>query len=352
MPSKLASIMLISISAFVKNDQKYIRVSMLFQQRWPVCSPPAVYEQCSSECLHSILFTVSAMVMSICTDCLWKIPHQLCRWKFTSKCSNLWCVQTGAARYAIQALLSRGLSNIYQGFAVQQLTAQCGAAQVILECCSALLRVIAALPSHQAPADMRIQRSPMWPCSQSSLLPTCTDIITPPFQAAAATHPLPPAAATAAGDRRAKQAVPDTEAVSAAAPVNHATPVTSLTRAQAVQVLGFLVTPPDGLVWGLLSNSSKPAGERKAALELLTAVYQCNSSSVTEDGDHAAFCAKAHATGLMRAYAEDDAPQCCQHLTALQALAKHKVGLSQITCCYSSNDKRTGNMHTVRISVF
>lgn len=245
-------------------------------------------------------------------------------------------VQTGPARHAIQALVTHELGEFYQGFAEQQLTAQvsqCDAAQVILESCAALLRLIAALPSDQAPADMRVQRSPMWPCSQPSLLPTCTDIITPPTQAAAATHALPPpAAAAAAGDSRAKQAQPDADTVSAAPPVSHATPVTPGTRAQAVQVLDFLVRPPDGLIWGVLSNSSKPAGERKAALRLLTAVYQCNSSSVTEDGEHAAFCAKAHFTGFMRAYAEGDASQSCQHLKALQALAKHKVSLSQITC--------------------
>lgn len=267
----------------------------------------------------------------------------------------LWCVQTGAARHEIQAILTRELNEIYQGFAVQQLTApvsQCDAAQVILECCTAISCVIAALPSEQAPADMRVQRTPLWPCSQPSLLPISTDIVTPPTDNAAATHTLPPAATTAAaaGDSRAKPAEPDTEAVSAASPVSHAAPVTPLTRAQAVQVFDFLVRPPDGLVWGVLSNSSKPAGERKAALGLLTAVYQCNSSSVTEDGEHAAFCAKVHVTGFMCAFAEGDAAQCCQHLKALQALAKHKVGLSHITCCYSFRDKLTGKVHAFTMS--
>lgn len=259
----------------------------------------------------------------------------------------LCCVQTGPARHTIQALLTYELGGLYQGFAEQQLTAQvsrCDAAQIILESCTAISRLIAALPSDQAPADMWVERTPLWPCSQPSWLPSRTDIITPPTQGAAAAHALPPPAAEA-GDSRAKQAKPDTEAVLAAPPVSHAAPVTPLTRAKAMQAFDFLVMPPDGLIWGVLSNSSKPAGERKAALELLTAVYQCNSSSVTEDGEHAAFCAKVHVTGFMRTYAEGDTPPCCQHLKALQALAKHKVGLSQITCRYSSTAKETGKMH-------
>ena len=239
-------------------------------------------------------------------------------------------VQTGAARQAVQAFLSPGLVTIYTAFAVQQLTAQvsqCDAAQVILEYCTACFCLVAALPSDQAPADMRVQRSPMWPCSQATLLPSGTDIVTPPTQDATAVHATPPAAAAALGDKRAGQADLSTQALPAPQLASHEAPMTLLTRAQAVQLMDFLVRPPDGLIWGVLNNSSKPARERQAALGLLTAIYQCNSSSVTEDADHAAFCSKVHFTGYTRAYAEDDIGLCCQHLKALQALAKHKVGL-------------------------
>ena len=238
-------------------------------------------------------------------------------------------VQTGVARRAIQAFLRRELVNIYEAFAVQQLTAQvsqCDAAQVILEYCTACFRLIAALPSDQAPADMRVQRSPMWPCSQASLLPSGTDIVTPPTQGTAAVHATTPAAA-AAGDNRVRQAELSIEAVPAPQLASHEAQLTALTRAQAVQLIDFLVRPPGGLLWCVLNNSSKPARERQAALELLTAVYQCNSSSVTEDADHAAFCCKVHFTGFTHAYAVGDAVLCCQHLKALQALAKQKVGL-------------------------
>ena len=247
-------------------------------------------------------------------------------------CFSACVAQTGAARRAVQAFLRRGLVNIYEAFAVQQLTAQVSqydAAQVILQYCTACFRLIAAVPSDQAPADMYVQRSPMWPCSQAFLLPSGTDVITPPTQVAAAVHVTTPAAAAAAavGDNRARQAELAIEAVPALPLASCEVPVMPLTRSQAVQLISFLVRPPDGLVWGVLNNSSKPAREHQAALELLTAVYQCNSSSITEDADHAAFCCKVHFTGFTHAYAEDDAVLCCQHLKALQALAKQKVGL-------------------------
>lgn len=245
-------------------------------------------------------------------------------------CFSTCDVQTGAARQAVQAFLSPGLVNIYTAFAVQQLTAQmslCDAAQVILEYCTACFCLIAALPSDQAPADMRVQRSLMWPCSHASLLPSGTDLVTPQVQHAAAVHATTPTAAAAAGDNKGRQAELSTEAVSAPQLASHKASLMLLTRAQAVQLIDFLVRPPDGLVWGVLNNSSKPPRERQAALGLLTAIYRCNSSSVTEDADHAAFCSKVHFTGFTRAYAQDDAGLCCQHLKALQALAKHKVGL-------------------------
>ena len=240
-------------------------------------------------------------------------------------------MQTGAARRAVQAFASPGLVTIYEAFAVHQLTAQvsqCDAAQVILKYCTACVCLIAALPSDQAPADMRVQRSPMWPCSQASLLPSGTDIVTPSTQDANAVHATTSAAAAAAavGDSQARQAELST-AVPAPQLAGHEAPVTLLTRAQAVQLIDTLVRPPDGLVWGVLNNSSKPARERQAALGLLTATYRCNGSSIIEDADHAAFCAKAHFRGFTCAYAEDDVSLCCQHLKALQALAKHKVCL-------------------------
>ena len=249
---------------------------------------------------------------------------------YATLCFKTCDLQTGAARRAIQAFLSHRLVSIYKAFAVQQLTAQvsqCDAARVILEFCTACFRLTAALPSDQAPADLRVQRFPMWPCSQAYLLPSSTDVVTLPTQDAAAVHATTAAAAAGVGANRASQAELSTEAVPAPPLASHEAPLMPLTRAQAVQLSDFLVRPPDGLIWGVLNNSSKPARECQAALGLLAAIYQCNSSSITEDADHAAFCSKVHFTGFTRAYAEDDVGLCCQHLEALQALAKHKVGL-------------------------
>ena len=238
---------------------------------------------------------------------------------------SVYGVQTGGARRATRAFLNPGLVKIYTAFAVQQLTvqvSQCNAAQIILEYCAAFLRLLAALPSDQAPADRRVERSPMWPYSQANLLPAGTDIVTPCPQDAAAAFAHSQAAAA---DLTAGQAEPATEALSASQPSSDETP---RTRAEALHIFDFLVTPPDGLIWAVLSNSSKPAGERRAALGLLTAVYQSNCSTVIEDTDHAAYCSKFHFTAFTHAYAEADVSLCCQHLNALQALAKHKVGLT------------------------
>lgn len=235
-------------------------------------------------------------------------------------------VQTGAARSAMQGCLDPGLLKIYTALAVQQLTAQvsqCDATRVILEYLAALARLAAALPSDQAPADLRVQRSPLWPCSQPNLLPSSTDLITPPPQDAA----IRPVRSPATHDGVVSKSEVTTAAGLAPQPSSGgAPPPMPVTRAQAFQVLDFLVVPPEGLAWAVLSDTCKPIRERQAAMGLLTAVYQSNCSSVTTDADHVAYCTKFHFTAFRSAYSEEDVAQCCQHLEALQMLAKCKVG--------------------------
>ena len=232
----------------------------------------------------------------------------------------------------MQGCLNPRLVQIYAALAVQHLTAQvsqCHAATSTLEYFAALARLAAALPSDQAPADCWVHRSPMWPCSQPNLLPSGTDIITPPLQDTAAAQVLSPAT----HDGVVRNTEVSTAAVPAPQPSSGGPPPTPLTRAQAFQVLDFLAVPPEGLAWAVLNDSSKPIRQRQAALGLLTAVYQSNCSSVTTDADHAAYCSKFHFTAFVSAYAEEDVGLCCHHLKALQALAKHKVGQPSTAEC-------------------
>ena len=247
--------------------------------------------------------------------------------------AKLCAVQVGPARRAIQAFLGLQVGKVYTAFAKHQLTAQVSAwnaGQVMLKYCAALARLVAALPSDQAPADMVVQRVPMWPCSQARLLPSAIDIVTPlPQDSAAATLDTTPAAAAAAPAGSGAQPVevaPDADSVTAS--LASAADKVVLTRAQAFLRCAYLVQPPEGLVWAVLKNSSKPAGEQQAALELLTVIYSSNCSIITENADNAAYCCRFHFTTFMDAYDKGDAGLCCQHLTALQALAKHKVSFA------------------------
>lgn len=237
----------------------------------------------------------------------------------------------------MQGCLNPGLVEMYTALAVQQLTAQvcqCNATTVILEYHAALARLAAALPFDQAPAHLRVQRSPLWPCSQPSLLPSSTDLITPPPQDPA----IAPVPSPATHDGVVRKAEVTPAAVSAPQPSSGGPPPMPVTRTQAFQVLEFLVVPPEGLAWNVLNDGSKPIRERQAAMGLLTAVYQSNCSSVSTDADLAAYCTKFHFTAFRNAYNEEDMALCCQHLKALQALAKHKVGstglmlITQLMC--------------------
>ena len=261
--------------------------------------------------------------------------------------AGLYIVQVGAARRAIQAFLSPQVGKVYTAFFKQQLIAQVSpgtAGQVILEYCTALARLVAALPSAQAPADMLVQRAPMWPCTQACLLPSGSDIVTPlPQESAAATADTTPASAAATAAARAAAATatgatakpvelaPTADSVTALPPTSPDQAV--LTRAQAFLRCAYLVQPSEGLIWAVLKNSSKPAKEQQAALELLTVVYCSNCSIITENADHAAYCCRFHFTTFVDAYNKGDAGLCCQHLTALQALAKHKVSFTMPVWC-------------------
>lgn len=234
------------------------------------------------------------------------------------------CVQTGAAGGAVQGCLNPRILEIYTAFAVQQLTAptsQCNVAQVILDYFAAFARLVAALPSDQAPADLRLSRSPLWPCSQANLLPSSTDRVPPPPPDVVAVHALSPAT----DEDTARTGEVASQAVSVPQPSTGTTQPVPVTRAQALKVLDFLVVPPEGLVWTVLNDSSKPVEERQAALSLLTTIYQSNCCSILADADHAAYCSTFHFTAFTSAYAEKDVHLCCQHLKALHALAKHKV---------------------------
>ena len=239
-------------------------------------------------------------------------------------------VQVGAARLAVQAFLSPQVGQVYTPFAKQQLTAQvssCNAGPVFLEYCAALASLVNALPSEQAPADMRIQRSTLWPGSQPQLLPSPTDIVTPLPQDGASTAGAATAAVEAAvhsTENRAEAALGG-EAAPAASPSAVGAAVV-LTRLQAFQRCDYLVKPVEGLVWAVLGNSSKPAAEHQAALNLLTVVYQSKSSTIMQHAEQAAYCCRFHFTAMSDAYRAGNAGLCRQHVKALQALAQHKVG--------------------------
>lgn len=104
------------------------------------------------------------------------------------------------------------------------------------------------------------------------------------------------------------------------------------TRRQAVQRFDFLIQSIMGQAFVLydghaLHQKSWPLLNEKS-VELMTAVYGTSCSQVIADPICSNICGTLHTAAFGKAYTAKNLKLCCLHLSALQAMARHKV-----RCC-------------------
>ncbi|KAA6425220.1 MAG: dual specificity catalytic domain containing, partial [Trebouxia sp. A1-2] len=177
---------------------------------------------------------------------------------------------------------------------------------------NALVGLISAVPAASAPADSRLDRSPVW-CT-SGRHQSGSDMLFLPLKHQAGAADMAPGI-------KALQQAPDKDlACPAALPE-----IVSLTRVQALNLFLSGVKPPDGPCLTILQDRSRPEEQRLAALQILITFYGCNHNPIITDAHSATYACGFHFQGFADAYASEDLQFSRQHLAALQALAKHKA---------------------------
>jgi len=222
-------------------------------------------------------------------------------------------VQAGEAARALRGYLGNQLAGaIYLAFVQHHLTVQSPTdktVKVVMAFGNALVDLISAVPDASAPADQRLDRSPVW-CT-SGRHQSGNDMLFLPEKNQAGAADMAP------GMETPRQA-PGKDLPRPAEIVN-------LTRVQALDLFSSGVKPPDGPCLAILQDRSRPEEQRLVALQTLITFYGCNYNPIIADAHSATYACRLHFQGFADAYASEDLQISRQHLAALQALAKHKV---------------------------
>ena len=226
------------------------------------------------------------------------------------------CAQAGEAARAFRGYLgNQSAGAIYLAFMQHHLTGRSSTnktVEVVMAFSNALVDLISAVPDASAPADQRLDRSPVW-CT-SGRHQSGSDMLFLPLKQQAQ-------AADMAPGMEAFQQAPGKDAA-------HPTVLpgmVNLTRVQALDLFLSGVKPPDGPCLAILQDRSRPEGQRLAALQTLITFYGCKYNQIIADAHSATYACRLHFQGFVDAYASEDLQLSQQHLAALQALAKHKV---------------------------
>lgn len=225
-------------------------------------------------------------------------------------------VQAGEAARALRGSLGNQIAGtVYLAFFFHHLTVgppTDKTVEAVMAFGNALVGLISAVPAASAPADSRLDRSPVW-CT-SGRHQSGSDMLFLPLKHQAGAADMAPGI-------KALQQAPDKDlACPAALPE-----IVSLTRVQALNLFLSGVKPPDGPCLTILQDRSRPEEQRLAALQILITFYGCNHNPIITDAHSATYACGFHFQGFADAYASEDLQFSRQHLAALQALAKHKV---------------------------
>ncbi|DBB02952.1 TPA: hypothetical protein ACH3X1_013548 [Trebouxia sp. C0004] len=224
--------------------------------------------------------------------------------------------RAGEAAHALRRFLGDQLAGtIYLAFVQHHLTVRSPTdktVEVVMAFGNALVGLISAIPDASAPADQRLDRSPVW-CT-SGRHQCGSDMLFLPLK-----H-QDGAADMAPGMEAFQQAPGKDVARPAALPET-----VNLTRVQALDLFLAGVKPPDGPCLAILKDRSRPEEQRLAALQILITFYGCNYNPIIADAHSATYACSFHFQGFADAYASEDLQLSRQHLAALQALAKHKA---------------------------
>lgn len=229
---------------------------------------------------------------------------------------DVMCMQAGEAARALRGYLgNQSAGTIYLAFVQHHLTVHSSTektVEVVMAFGNALVDLISAVPDASAPADQRLDRSPVW-CT-SGRHQSGSDMLFLPLKQQAR-------AADMAPGMEAYQHAPGKDAAHPTALPE----MVNLTRVQALNLFLSGVKPPDGPCLAILQDRSRPEGQRLAALQTLVMFYGCNYNPIIADAHSATYACRLHFQGFVDAYASEDLQMSRQHLAALQALAKHKV---------------------------
>ena len=226
------------------------------------------------------------------------------------------CMQAGEAARALRGYLGNRVAGaiclafVQHHLAIRSPTDE--TAETVMAFGNALVGLISAVPDASAPADQRLDRSPVW-CT-SGRHQSGSDMLFLPLKQQAR-------AADMAPGMEAYQHAPGKDAAHPTALPE----MVNLTRVQALNLFLSGVKPPDGPCLAILQDRSRPEGQRLAALQTLVMFYGCNYNPIIADAHSATYACRLHFQGFVDAYASEDLQMSRQHLAALQALAKHKV---------------------------
>ena len=227
------------------------------------------------------------------------------------------CMQAGEAARALRGYLGNRVAGaICLAFVQHHLTMRSPTdetVEIVMAFGNALVGLISALPDASAPADQRLDRSPVW-CS-SGRHQSGSDMLFRPMEHQAGAADMAP------GMEAPQQALGEDGVM---APPAALPEIVNLTRVQALNLFLSSVKPPDGPCLAILQDKSKPE-QRLAALQTLITFYGCKYNPIIEDANSATHACGFHFQGFADAYAAEDLQLSRQHLAALQALTKHKV---------------------------
>lgn len=214
-------------------------------------------------------------------------------------------LQAGNARILLSIFLGDDrLVHTCRAFATYQLTCQPegDAAIAVLEFYAVLARLVAACPARGI--DDQIVLPLPAQLYQDAITQTGCDVIT---HMADCQHELPPTSG-------------------------------QVTRGQAVQMFDFLLLPVAEHVFSLQAAWSNQSLEfQQKAVDLMIAVYSIACSQCIVDSDCSKVHCQRHWEAFTAAYAAGEAETACMHLSALQALARHKVQLLRQAMCILPN---------------